>query len=101
MVLHRGALDPGSIGEYADLLARAGAGVLVLAANSGREGYEAAPDLDRDEWSLLARSIREVEGIAGARGLTVALHPHAGTVIERPDNSVSGMRWPRQRWART
>ena len=88
VVLHRKELDPpaASIGEYADLLAGAGAGVLVLAASSAHEGYEDAPDLDSDEWARLVRSIRAVEEIAGARGLTVALHPHVGTVVERAEH---------------
>jgi inosose dehydratase len=68
---------------YADLLAGAGAEVLVLAAAASGDGYEAAPELDRDEWNRLVRGIDRVVELAGERGLAVAVHPHHGTAIER------------------
>jgi inosose dehydratase len=73
-----------AIGASADLIADLGGQVLVLAAATSREGYEAAGRLDRDGWSALGRGIDRVVALAGDRGLRVALHPHQGTVVERP-----------------
>jgi inosose dehydratase len=78
----RGGLD--AIGASADLIADLGGRVLVLAAATSREGYEATGRLDRDGWSILGRGIDRVVALAEDRGLRVALHPHHGTVVERP-----------------
>ena len=67
----------------ADRLASAGAELLVLAAAADADGYEAAPDLDDEEWSTLVSTIERVTELAGERGLGVAVHPHQGTAIER------------------
>lgn len=69
---------------YADLLARAGSEVLVLAASGTGNGYEASAELDGDQWKTLLRSIERVAELAGERGLALAVHPHHGTAIERP-----------------
>jgi inosose dehydratase len=70
--------------NYADLLAGAGAEVLVLAAAAAQEGYGDTTELDDEEWARLLVGLDRIGEIAGARGLTVALHPHYGTAIERP-----------------
>jgi inosose dehydratase len=69
--------------DVADRLAAMGAELLVLAAAAGDEGYEAAPDLDDEEWATLVQSVGRVAELAGERGLGVAVHPHQGTAIER------------------
>jgi inosose dehydratase len=76
----------GPVAASADLIADLGGRVLVLAASSGREGYEGPNRLDRDGWAALGRGIGTVVALAEARGLTVALHPHRGTVVERPED---------------
>ena len=85
-VLHegdeRGGLD--AVAASADLIAGLGGQVLVLAASTGREGYEATNRLDRLGWAALGRGIVKAVALAGDRGLGVALHPHHGTVVERP-----------------
>jgi inosose dehydratase len=68
----------------ADLLAGAGAQVLVLATGTGRDGYEAGTDLDDASWASLVAGIGRVIDIGSQRGLAVALHPHQGTVIDGP-----------------
>jgi inosose dehydratase len=68
----------------ADLLAAAGADVLVLAASTGQAGYEARAELDRGAWASLVEGIDRAIDAAAERDLTPALHPHRGTVIERP-----------------
>jgi len=90
VVLHRNdGLDErlAATAEYADRLARGGADVLVLAAAADSRGdYEDAPELDDREWAVLAANVARVVDLAGERGLTVAVHPHYGTAIERPEH---------------
>jgi inosose dehydratase len=82
-VLHRpGALAP--VERAAELFARAGADVLVVAAATGAEGYDARPELSAAEWSRLLEGLDAARGICAARGLRCALHPHTGTMIEGP-----------------
>jgi len=75
-----------AIASSADLIAGLGGRTLVLAAATGRHGYEAAERLDADAWSALARGIDRVVELAAARDLRVALHPHHGTVVVRPED---------------
>jgi inosose dehydratase len=60
--------------------------VLIVAASTGREGYEGAMELDEDSWKVLFGRLASVDEIGGRHGLTVAVHPHSGTVIERRDH---------------
>jgi inosose dehydratase len=69
----------------ARFFAAAGADVVVLAATSGSESYEAVAELDDDSWWVLFEHLSAVEEICARHGLTVALHHHYGTVIERDD----------------
>lgn len=86
-VLHRPEIRPSeleSVERQAKLFAAAGGGVLVLAASTGLEDYEASVDLDDAEWDELFASLERIEEIGAKHGLLVAMHPHYGTVIERP-----------------
>lgn len=66
-----------------DLLAAAGASVVVLAAaDPNTAGYTGSAGLGADEWSTLTATVDRVVGLAAARGLTAALHPHHGTVVQ-------------------
>ena len=69
----------------AQTIADLGGEVLVLAAASGRAGYESADRLDEDGWRVLADGVRSAAGVARDLGLRLAVHPHRGTVIERPE----------------
>lgn len=86
-VLHRPELrarEMSSVERQAKLLAVAGSEVLVLAASTGLADYEVGVELDEEEWGALFESVALVEGIGGRYGLTVVVHPHYGTAIERP-----------------
>jgi inosose dehydratase len=88
-VLHDGATVErglGAVAASADLIAALGGGVLVLAASTGTSGYERADRLAPAGWSGLARGIDRVAELAADRGLRVALHPHHGTLVERPQD---------------
>ncbi|HEY6957298.1 MAG TPA: TIM barrel protein [Candidatus Limnocylindria bacterium] len=74
-----------SVAAQAAHLADLGGAVLVLAAASGNDGYEAPLVLDREEWLALLAALPKVVAIATTHRLRVALHPHVGTAIERAD----------------
>jgi len=87
VVLHRReARDDAlaSVEKQARFFAAADADVLILAAAAGGDGYEENVELDDAGWGELFESLSLVEEIGERYDLTVAVHPHFGTVIERP-----------------
>ncbi|MGI8870841.1 MAG: TIM barrel protein [Mycobacteriales bacterium] len=85
LVLHRGPVGDAIDAELAAFVA-ASAATLVIAAVSGTDGYDAGVALSQDEWRCLARNLDDLSARAADRGITATLHPHIGTVIERPDD---------------
>ena len=86
-VLHRADerdAELASVEQQARLFAGTGADVLIVAASTGQESYEETVELDDDSWDELFGNLASVEEIGARYGLTVALHPHFGTAIERP-----------------
>ena len=86
-VLHdraRRDAELGSVEQQAAWLHDAGAELLVLAAATGHEGYEERTELTDDEWACLFETLPMVEALATPKRLAVVVHPHVGTVIERP-----------------
>lgn len=83
VVLHDAGYDPADdlTGPLAALGA-AGAGVVVLAAATGAEGYDSRPVLDEAEWTTLLINLDRLADLAGAAGLLAVLHPHVGTMVE-------------------
>lgn len=83
VVLHDANHDPARdlAGPLASLRA-AGAGVVVLAAATGSDGYDSRPDLDADQWATLLANLDRLSGIAAEAGLLAVLHPHVGTMVE-------------------
>ena len=81
LVLHEPELDTAAAEEAARVLAAAGAGVFNAAVVADAE-WSPPHELDGDEWRRLARHLREVGRRVEQHGLTLALHPHAGTLIE-------------------
>ena len=59
-----------------------GPGVVVLAAATGLDGYDARPILDEQQWATLLSNLDRLADIVAARGLTAVLHPHVGTMVE-------------------
>ena len=59
------------------------AGVLVLSAATGQDGYDTRPDLDEADWTTLLANLDRLTGMAAARGVLATLHPHVGTMVER------------------
>ena len=86
VVLHDPPQVPSTVeeaGRVAALLAAAGAGVLVLAAATGLDGYDERPDLTDEQWRTLIQTSAKIADIAAAHGLRTVLHPHVGTHVER------------------
>ena len=67
-------------------LAAAGAEVLVVVAAGDRPGPHPGEELSRPSWLQLLGGIAAVMEICARRRLQVALHPHFGSVIERPQD---------------
>lgn len=88
VVLHNRSVrdsELASVERQAGLFASAGAGVLVLAATTGEDGYEESAGLNDGEWDELFVTLALVEEIGAGHGLNVVLHPHYGTEIETPE----------------
>ena len=86
VVLHDESLDPvAQVKGAVEGLAAAGAPVVVLAAVSGRQGYDSRPELDDAGWSTLTDNLDRVVAYVGDCGLRATLHPHVGTMVERHD----------------
>ena len=84
VVLHEAGVDVmATVGAKLDEFVAAGAGTLVLAADSGRSGYDQRVELSDKAWRTLLDNLDRVRDAAGERGVTAALHPHVGTVVER------------------
>jgi inosose dehydratase len=86
VVLHEPGHDPApEIERLLDGYDAAHAGVMVLSAATGRDGYDARPDLDEAGWKTLLANLDRLTALSAARGVSAVLHPHVGTMIERGD----------------
>jgi inosose dehydratase len=56
--------------------------VVVLAAATGQDGYDARPELDDVGWKTLLTNLDRVNALAADRHMVLALHPHVGTMVE-------------------
>jgi inosose dehydratase len=86
VVLHEASHDPApAIGRLLDGYDASHAGVLVLSAATGQDGYDTRPELDETGWSTLLANLDRLTALAAGRGVRAVLHPHVGTMIERGD----------------
>ncbi len=84
VVLHDSTVDVmATVGAKLDEFVAAGAGTLVLAADTGRRGYDERVELSDGSWRKLLDNLDRIRDAAGECGVTAALHPHVGTVVER------------------
>lgn len=87
VVLHDPDHDPAAeVSAALDGFVAAGAGTLVLAADTGRSGYDGRVELDETAWRTLLANLDRLRDLAGDRGVTATLHPHVGTVVETDDD---------------
>ena len=67
--------------KAARLIAEAGGGMFVAGVVQDLE-WSAPQELDEQGWARLAANLSEIDRLVAEYGLTLALHPHAGTLIE-------------------
>jgi inosose dehydratase len=83
LLLHDPGHDPmPEVDRFIDGCLACGAGVVVLAAYSGGDGYDARPDLGDAGWATLLGNLDRIADRARSRGVVAALHPHVGTMVE-------------------
>ena len=83
VLLHDPGHDPlPEVDGFLDGCLACGAGVVVLAAFTGVEGYDVRPALDDDGWRVLLGNLDRIADLARSRGVIAALHPHVGTMVE-------------------
>jgi inosose dehydratase len=82
-VLHDPGHDPlPGVDAFIDECLAAKAGMVVLAAGTGQDGYDERPSLDEEGWRTLLGNLDRLADHAAARGVEASLHPHMGTMIE-------------------
>jgi inosose dehydratase len=83
VLLHDPGHDPlPEVDAFIDGCLASGAGVVVLAAFTGVDGYDDRPVLDDDGWKTLLNHLDVITDHAHARGVIASLHPHVGTMVE-------------------
>jgi inosose dehydratase len=89
VVLHNPDHDPlPDIAASLDAIVACGADVLVLAAATGIDGYDARPSLDESQWATLLANLDRLADAAADRGVLAVLHPHVGTMVETRDEVI-------------
>ncbi|TQS44773.1 TIM barrel protein [Cryptosporangium phraense] len=87
VLLHDAGSDPlPEADAYLDGALAAGGRVLVLAASTGVDGYNARPVLDDAQWATLLGNLDRLAARAAERGALAVLHPHMGTMVENADD---------------
>ena len=84
VILHRDDVDPMDIViPELEAYTQAGADTLVLAADSGLDGYDVKrPELDDKQWDRVFSNLNRISEYAASKGIKAVLHPHVGTIIE-------------------
>ena len=83
VVLHNPDHDPlPDIAASLDAIVACEADVLVLAAATGADGYDARPTLDDSQWATLLTNLDRLADAAADHGVLAVLHPHVGTMVE-------------------
>ncbi len=86
ILLHDPDHDPmPEVEAFIDGCLASGAGVMVLAAFSGADGYDSRPVLDDAQWRCLLKNLDRIDARATERGVVACLHPHIGTMVETND----------------
>ncbi|PWJ47739.1 inosose dehydratase [Quadrisphaera granulorum] len=87
VVLHRPDHDPlPALQTELEAFVAAGAGVVVLSADSGLSGYDERVELDEAGWTTLLANLVRLRDAAAAVGVLAVLHPHVGTLVESKDD---------------
>ena len=82
-LLHDPSHDPVPVVDaFIDECLAAKAGMVVVAAGTGQDGYDVRPELDEAGWQTLLTNLDRIADHASSRGVEASLHPHMGTMIE-------------------
>ncbi|MBB1508316.1 sugar phosphate isomerase/epimerase [Tessaracoccus sp. MC1756] len=85
-VMHDPEFDPiPQVNQELDAFEAAGGEFLILAADSGSEGYDDRPVLDETGWQTLFGNLSRITEVCAARGVTACIHPHWGTMVQNLD----------------
>lgn len=96
VLLHDSSYDPMSeVDRFIDGCLAAGAGVIVLAAFTGVDGYDERPILDHAGWATMLANLDRISDHAGSRGVVACLHPHVGTMVETGAETASVLKGSR------
>lgn len=84
VLLHDADHDPLPIvAKELESYVASGATTLVLAADSGKAGYdEKRAELSTAQWQTVFKNLNAISELAAASGVKAVLHPHVGTIIE-------------------
>lgn len=83
VVLHDAGHDPlPEVDRFVDACLASGAGVVVLAAATGTDGYDTRPVLDDVQWKTLLDHLDAISDHVASRGLLATVHAHIGTMVE-------------------
>ncbi len=74
----------------AELIARAGGRMFVIGVVQDLR-WSSPQELDDRGWFRLAQHLNEIEALVSEHGLTAAVHPHAGTLIETAEQLERAM----------
>jgi inosose dehydratase len=99
LVLHEPSIDAAraTAEETSALLAAAGAEVFVAALVTDLD-WSPRIELDDAAWARVADHLDEIAAIVARHGLTLALHPHAGTLVETAEDVERALAHTRVGW---
>lgn len=87
VLLHDVDHDPmPEVDAFIDGCLASGAGVVVLAASTGVDGYDSRPVLDDAQWKAMLTNLDRISDRAVDRGFIATIHPHIGTMVENADD---------------
>ena len=85
-VMHDPSFDPiPQVNKELDAFEAAGGEFLILAADSGQDGYDNRPVLDEEGWQTLFSNLSRITEVCAERGVTACIHPHWGTMVQNVD----------------
>ena len=85
-VMHDPEVDPTeAVTKELDAFDAAGGSYLILAADSGQDGYDSRPVLDETGWDTLIANLDRITDLCAERGITACIHPHWGTMVQNVD----------------
>lgn len=88
-ILHQPDHDPvPGVDAFIDECRAANAGMVVLAAGTGQDGYDVRPKLHETGWTTLLTNLDRIANLATSRGVEASLHPHMGTMVENGEETL-------------